>query len=203
MPGAKEELVIARQLCSSLSQKQEEALCKGSPGSFTTHRLLQKDGTERSALACSQPGAWGITQLWMTRDKQDAISDGWSGSAPVGIPGALGHVPVDTGSPPPPAPSQSSPLTAQPSLGAWEGPPGGRGIFKTGEEPPALLPHCPGLRGAVPGGWARRAGLVPGQVKPALYRSCSVETVRRHAGSLIISPAMAAAPFYGQMAQEV
>lgn len=61
----------------------------------------------------------------------------------------------------------------------------------------------PDLGRAVPGGWAMRAG-------PARAgQGCSPRTALRGdsqeacSGSLIMSPAMAAAPFYGQMAQEV
>lgn len=78
---------------------------------------------------------------------------------------------------PPLAPSQSSHVTAQPSLRTREGLPGG---------PLDPLPSCPDLSSA------QRLGH---EAKAVLHGLCSVETVRRHSGSLIMSPAMAAAPF--------
>lgn len=91
--------------------------------------------------------------------------------------------------PPPLVPSQPSPATAQPSLGAQEGPPGGL---------------CPDLSPAATQRLGHKVGASVGA-----GQGCSPWTPHcgdsqdTHSGSLIMSPVMAAAPFYGQMAQEV
>lgn len=146
MPGAKQELIIPRRLFSkSLHKKEKGALHKCFPSSSITYRLLQNVGTELTAPARSQPGAQEVTdQLWMTDgSRTPAVMDG-VGLGPQKASEELCAVQfcLPQTCPSPPATSQPSPVTAQPSLGAQEGLPGWLWEEPLQEEPLDPLPCC-------------------------------------------------------------
>lgn len=158
-----------------------------------------KKADQRGALWRAGPGTQEATgQLWMTDAKQAFIGYRhlvWGLEVPQELRAACpGHSPC-------PVPS-TTPATAQTSLGARKGHPGDRGIGRT--EGRATSPWSLLHRPRQSRGRAERAG-----PESRASQGCSPRTAlckdsqEALSGPLITSPAMAAAPFYGQTAQEV